>query len=71
LRIIQKTKILDNNGNIYKVRVILFAPTAFSESKIFYETLNVDPNDIHVNYSDDQLLNVLDEIKQENDEIEI
>ena len=65
----QKTKILDNEGNIHKVRVILFAPTAFSESNKIYETLNVDPNDIHVNYSDDQLLNVLDEIKQENDEI--
>ena len=65
----QKTKIIDNEGNIHKVRVILFAPTAFSESNKIYETLNVDPNDIHVNYSDDQLLNVLDEIKQENDEI--
>ena len=65
----QKTKILDNEGNIHKVRVILFAPTAFSESNKIYETLNVDPNDIHVNYSDDQLLNVLDEIKQENNEI--
>jgi hypothetical protein len=65
----QKTKIVDNEGNIHKVRVILFAPTAFSESNKIYETLNVDPNDIHVNYSDDQLLNVLDEIKQENDEI--
>ena len=65
----QKTKILDNEGNIHKVRVILFAPTAFSESNKIYETLNVDPEDIHVNYSDDQLLMVLDEIKQENDEI--
>jgi hypothetical protein len=65
----QKTKILDNEGNIHKVRVILFAPTAFSESNKIYESLNVDPNDIHVNYSDEQLLNVLDEIKQENDEI--
>ena len=65
----QKTKILDDEGNIHKVRVILFAPTAFSESNKIYETLNVDPNDIHVNYSDDQLLNVLDEIKQENEEI--
>ena len=59
----QKTKILDNDGNMHKIRVILFAPTAFSESNKIYETLNVDPDDIHVNYSDDQLLNVLDEIK--------
>jgi len=65
----QKTKILDDEGNIHKVRVILFAPTAFSESNKIFETLNVEPNDIHVNYSDDQLLNVLDEIKQENEEI--
>ena len=65
----QKTKILDDEGNIHKVRVILFAPTAFSESNKIFETSNVVPNDIHVNYSDDQLLNVLDEIKQENEEI--
>ena len=64
-----KTKILDKEGNIHKVRIILFAPTAFPESNKIYDTLNVDPNDIHINYSDDQLLNVLDEIKQENDEI--
>ena len=49
----QKTKIIDNEGNIHKIRVILFAPTAFSESNKIYETLNVDPNDIYVNYSDD------------------
>jgi hypothetical protein len=34
----QKTKIIDNEGNIHKVRVILFAPTAFSESNKIYET---------------------------------
>ncbi len=45
------------------------APTAFSESNKIYETLHVEPTDIHINYSDEQLLNVLDEIKQENDEI--
>jgi hypothetical protein len=42
--------------------VILFAPKVFSESDRNYEKLNVDPYDIHVNYSDDQLLNVLEEI---------
>ena len=65
----QKTKILDDEGNIHKVRVILFAPTAFSESNKIYECLNVDETDIHVNYSDEQLLNVLEEIKEENNEI--
>ena len=65
----QKTKIKDNDGNIHKVRVILFAPTAHSESNKIYETLNVDPEDIHLNYSDDQLLTVLEEIKEENNEI--
>ncbi len=65
----QKTKILDKEGNIHKVRVILLAPTAFSESNKIYKTLHVEPTDIHINYSDEQLLNVLDEIKQENDEI--
>ncbi len=42
----------------------LFASTPFSKRLFFYETLNVDPNDIHANYSDDQFLNVHDEIKE-------
>jgi hypothetical protein len=31
---------------------------------VIYETLNVGPDDIHLNCSDDQLLNALDEIKE-------
>ncbi len=46
----------------------MLAPTAFSERNNVYETLNVVLNDIPVNYSYDQLLIILDEIKQGNDE---
>ncbi len=32
----QKTKILDDEGNIHKARVRLYAPTAFSESNKYF-----------------------------------
>jgi hypothetical protein len=65
----QQTKILDNEGNEHPIRVVLFAPTAFSTSNTIYEKLKIDENDIHLDYSDMALSLVLDQIKEENDEI--
>ena len=65
----QETKILDNEGNEHKIRIILFAPTAFSTSNTTYEKLNIDENDIHLDYSDITLSLVLEQIKEENEEI--
>ena len=65
----QETKILDNEGNEHPIRIILFAPTAFSTSNTIYEKLNIDENDIHLDYSDMTLSLVLEQIKEENDEI--
>ena len=65
----QETKILDNEGNEHQIRIILFAPTAFSTSNTIYEKLNIDENDIHLDYSDMTLSLVLEQIKEENEEI--
>jgi hypothetical protein len=65
----QETKFLDNEGNEHPIRIILFAPTAFSTSNTIYEKLNIDENDIHLDYSDMTLSLVLEQIKEENDEI--
>jgi len=65
----QETKILDHEGNKHEIRIILFAPTAFSTSNTIYEKLNIDEEDIHLNYSDETLEFVLDQIKTENEEI--
>ena len=60
----QETKILDNEGNEHQIRIILFAPTAFSTSNTIYEKLNIDENDIHLDYSDITLSLVLEQIKE-------
>jgi len=65
----QETKILDNEGNEHPIRIILFAPTAFSTSNTIYEKLNIDEHDIHLDYSDMTLSLVLEQIKEENEEI--
>jgi hypothetical protein len=65
----QETKILDNEGNEHPIRIILFAPTAFSTSNTIYEKLNIDEHDIHLDYSDMVLSLVLEQIKEENEEI--
>ena len=65
----QETKILDNEGNQHPIRIILFAPTAFSTSNTIYEKLNIYEHDIHLDYSDMVLSLVLEQIKEENEEI--
>ena len=48
------------------MRVILFCPTAHSVADPIYETLkNLDEEDIVLNYSDDILLDKLQDIEQE------
>lgn len=48
-------------------RVILFSPTV-EANPIFNSLKHLDENDIITNYTDDKLVNVIDDIKHENDE---
>ena len=53
------------------MRAILFCPTAHSISDLIYETLkNLDEEDIVLNYSDDILLDKLQDIEQLKEYIE-
>ena len=53
------------------MRVIVFCPTILSAANPIYETLKyLDDDDIILDYSDNKLLNKLDEIEIEKKEIE-
>ncbi len=53
----------------YNIRTILIAPTAYSTANSIYQTLkSLDKDDIHLEYSDELLQKILDDIKQRKDE---
>ena len=53
------------------MRVIVFCPTILSTANPIYDTLkNLDEDDIVIDYSDDKLLDKLDEIENKKEEIE-
>ena len=62
----EKYPIYDVDNNKLNMRVILFCPTAHSVANPVYETLkNLDDEDIILNYSDDVLLDKLQDIEPE------
>ena len=63
--------IKDNEGNTLPIRIILFAPTAYSVQNVVYKSLkNLDENDIITKYSDDAVNNKLLEIQKDKQDIE-
>lgn len=69
LQAYEKSKIKDNSGNEYKMRIIVISPTAKSGANVVYETLqSLNDEDIHFEYSDELLLDILDDIKNKKDE---
>ena len=63
--------IKDYKGNVLPTRVILFAPTAYSQANPIYKTLNtLDEDDIILQYSDDKLNEKLQSIEDDKQEIE-
>ena len=64
----ENSPIIDNDGNKREIRTILFCPTANSVANPIFKTLkSLDEDDIYIDYSDDLLTEVLDDIKEEND----
>jgi len=63
--------IKDYKGNSLPTRVILFAPTAYSQANPIYKTLeSLDEDDIILQYSDDKLNEKLQSIEDDKQEIE-
>ncbi len=56
----------DNEGHKLDMRVIVFCPTIMSTVNPIYDKLKyLDEDDIILDYSDDKLLDKLDEIENE------
>jgi hypothetical protein len=67
----EKYPIYDADGNKLTMRVIVFCPTINSSANPIYESLkHLDENDIILDYSDDKLLDKLQEIEDEKNFIE-
>jgi hypothetical protein len=61
----EESKIKDDNGIEYEMRVILICPTASSGANEIFKILkSIDfENDVHLEYTDELLLEILDDIK--------
>ena len=66
----EKAKIKDEDGVEYDMRTILICPTATSGANEVYKILNSldQEKDVHLEYSDELILKVLDDIKAKHDE---
>lgn len=70
LKLFEDNEIYDINGKKLEQRIIIFSPTAQTESNIVFKNLkNLDNTDIHLDFSDDLLEEVIDEIKSRIDEV--
>ena len=66
----EKSSLLDKKGRKHDMRTILFCPTGNSDFNKIYTTLeSLEEKDIILEYSDEKLLEVLDNIKSEEEEI--
>ena len=71
LRHYERSSIVDKKGRKHEMRTILFCPTGNSDFNKIYDTLeSLDKkNDVILDYSDDKLLEILDQIAQEENDI--
>ncbi len=67
----EKYPIYDVDGNKLTMRVIVFSPTIHSTTNPIFRSLKyLDEEDIILYYSDDKLLDKLQEIEQEKEDIQ-
>jgi len=70
LKMFEENPIYDIRGNQLEQRIILFSPTALNESNIVFKNLkNLSTDDIHLEYTDEILEEILIDIKQHIDEV--
>ncbi len=70
LKMFEENPIYDVNGNELNQRIILFSPTALNSTNAVFKNLkNLDENDIHLEYSDDLLEDILDELSIHIEEV--
>ena len=70
LKMFEENPIYDIHGNELEQRIILFSPTALNETNAVFKNLkHLDPDDIHLEYTDEILEEILIEIKHHIDEV--
>jgi len=70
LKMFEDNPIYDTRGNELEQRIIIFSPTALNETNIVFKNLkNLSPDDIHLEYTDEILEEILEEIKFRVDEV--
>ena len=71
LKLYENNPIYDINGNELEQRIILFSPTALNPNNNIFQNLKyLDPEDIHTEYNDEKLVEILQEIKEYNIQVE-
>jgi hypothetical protein len=71
LKLYEKFPIYDIDNNKLDIRVVLFCPTGHSQANAVFKTLrDLDEKDIHLEYTDEVLKSVLEDIENEKKEIE-
>jgi hypothetical protein len=70
LKMFEENPIYDIRGNQLEQRIILFSPTALNESNIVFKNLkHLSTDDIHLEYTDEILEDILIDIKHHIDEV--
>lgn len=70
LKMFEENPIYDINGNELEQKIILFSPTAKNETNIVFRNLKyLNENDIHLEYSDELLEEILTDIKEHVDAV--
>lgn len=71
LKMYEKLPIKDKTGQEYEMRTIAICPTAYSGANEIYKTLtSLKQEDIHLEYTDELLISILDDIKAKIDEFD-
>ena len=71
LKLYEENDIYDMNGNKLEQRIIVFSPTGKNPNNVVFKNLkNLDEDDIYIDYSDELLKEILDEIEVHNKEAE-
>lgn len=71
LQLYEQSPIKDKSGQVYDMRVIAICPTAYSGANEIYKSLkSLDSSDIHLEYTDELLLSILDDVKAKVEEFD-
>lgn len=70
LKMFEENPIYDNKGQLLEQRIILFSPTALNATNVIFKNLkNLNEEDIHLEYTDEILEDILNDIKDHIEDV--